>query len=112
MKLFRGETLLISDLEIANNLWTRGRGLLGRTGLKKDQALWIDPGNSIHTWFMKFSIDCVFVTKELQVVSVVEQISPWRWVGPQWGARSVIEMAAGTAAHWNLKKGDRLHVGT
>lgn len=103
---------LIKNLEIARTFAARGKGLLGRTQLPEGQALWIHHCNSIHTYFMKFSIDCVFVDKNLQVKAVYENVRPWRLVFPVWGASSVFELSAGAAEKLKIRKGDQLHVGT
>lgn len=105
------QSLLLSDLEIAEGFWSRGLGLLGRSGLRENQGLWLRPGNSIHTCFMRFSIDCVFVDREMRVKAVRENIVPWRFVLPVRGADSVIEMAAGSARRLGIEVGEELHVG-
>jgi len=102
---------LIPNLEVADSVWPRMKGLLGRKGLNEDQALWIHQCNSIHTFFMKFSIDCVFVDKNLCVKAIRADVKPGRMVMPVWGASSVIEMKSGTAAKFNIQVGDQLHVG-
>ncbi len=102
---------LIPDLRIAKDFLSRGKGLLGREELPEDQALWIHQCNSIHTFFMKFSIDCVFVDRNLRVKAVRQDVNPWRVVFPIWGASSVIEMASGNIEKLNIKVGDQLYVG-
>ena len=102
--------LLIENLEIAENLWQRGVGLLGRTKLNDDQALWIKATNNIHTCFMKFSIDCIFVDRKLEIKKIVKSVPGFRLVGPYWKANSVIEANAGFAESKNLKVGDQLYV--
>lgn len=101
---------LIEDLEVATSFWSRAKGLLGRRGLSSEQGLWIVQGNSIHTFFMKFSIDCVFLDKKMRVVSIVENCAPGRLVLPQWGAHSVIELPSGKVKQLQLMKGEVLHV--
>jgi uncharacterized membrane protein (UPF0127 family) len=103
---------LVSNLEVATTFWTRGKGLLGRSGLLDDQALWIHHCNSIHTCFMKFAIDCVFVDKKMKVQVLRSDVRPWRVIGPFWKASSVIEMPAGTIRRLNIQVGDELYVGT
>lgn len=103
---------LIEHLEVAESLMARGKGLLGRSSLDADHALWIHDCNSIHTFFMKFAIDCVFVDKSLKVKAIYENVQPWRLVLPIWGARSVVEMAAGSARRLNVNVGDQLNVVT
>lgn len=102
---------LIPNLEVAETMQTRGLGLLGRSSLAEDQALWILRCNSIHTFFMKFAIDCVFVDKNLKVKAIYKDVRPWRLVLPVWGARSVIEMASGVSSKLNISVGDQLNVG-
>ncbi len=115
MAILRSETrgkVLLSDLKIARKFFERGRGLLGRSGLSAEEALWILRCNSIHTFFMRFAIDCVFVTDELEVKAVCKEIRPWRLVWPVWGAESVIEMASGSIDRLGIQIGEKLHVGT
>jgi uncharacterized membrane protein (UPF0127 family) len=102
---------LIPRLEVADTFATRGKGLLGRSTLATEEALWIHHCNSIHTFFMKFAIDCVFVDRNLKVKKVYHGVRPWRLVLPVLGASSVIEMASGTAASLKINVGDQLHVG-
>ena len=103
---------LITDLEVATTFKTRGKGLLGRDFLAPEQALWIHHCNSIHTFFMKFPIDCVFVDKNLKVKAIYKDVKPWRLLLPVWGASSVFEMASGALNNMNVKIGDQLHVGS
>jgi len=102
--------LLIDHLDIADNLWSRGKGLLGRKALSENEALWIKPGNNIHTFFMKFAIDCLFVDKNLQIKNLSENVRPFRFVGPFWKSHSVIETQAGFIQSKKLKIGDHLYV--
>lgn len=102
--------LLVSDLDIAKSIWQRGRGLLGKNNLADHEALWISFGISIHTFFMRFSIDCVFMDKNKKVRALYKNIPPWRIVGPVWGAWSVIEMPAGKIDNLKIEIGDQLHV--
>jgi uncharacterized membrane protein (UPF0127 family) len=101
---------LFGDLEIATRFFARGKGLLGRSHLGEDQALWIHRCNSIHTMFMAFAIDCVFVDRQLRVKSIRENVVPWRLIPPVWGASSVFEMPAGAVKRLGLQVGEELHV--
>ncbi len=113
-KLYRtntaGADLIVSELEFAESFWQRGRGLLGRKSLKAGHALWIKPCNNIHTLFMKFTIDCIFVDKQMQIKQIVSNVRPFRFVGPYWKASSVIEAPAGFAEKNKLSIGDHLYV--
>jgi uncharacterized membrane protein (UPF0127 family) len=105
-----GAELLIENLEIADSIFKRGTGLLGRKSLEMNQGLWLKPGNNIHTFFMKFAIDCIFIDKNLEIKGIVKSVKPFRFVGPYWKASSVIEAKAGFAEKMNLKVGDQLYV--
>ncbi|HRO67160.1 MAG TPA: DUF192 domain-containing protein, partial [Pseudobdellovibrionaceae bacterium] len=78
--------------------------------LPADEALWILRCNSIHTFFMMFPIDCVFVNRDLEVKALRRNVVPWRMVFPVWGASSVIEMAAGNIDRLDIRTGEKLHV--
>lgn len=107
------EKIVIAEhIETADTAWKRLKGLLGRSTLADKHGLWITPCNSIHTCFMKFSIDVVFVDKNMKVKSIKKNLGPWKFVPPTWGANSVFEFAAGTLEKTKLKVGDQLHVGT
>ncbi len=105
-----GAELLIEQLELAETFWQRGRGLLGRKHLASDHALWIKPCNNIHTFFMKFNIDCIFVDRKMEIKKIVKDVSPFRFIGPYWKSFSVIEASAGFADQKQLKIGDHLYV--
>jgi uncharacterized protein len=92
---------------VADTPFSRLRGLLGRDGLAEDEGLLITPASGIHTWFMRFAIDLVFLESDLTVLGMRERLGPWRMTG--WRrARSVLELPAGTCARHGLRPGDRL----
>lgn len=102
---------LAQEVENAKTVFLRLKGLLGRHSLGQSQTLWIEPCNSIHTCFMKFNIDALFVDPELRVKKVVFNINPWRLVLPVFGANSVFEFAAGALTPDKVMEGDQLYVG-
>lgn len=102
--------LLIEQLEEAKSFWSRAKGLLGRAGLSQDEALWIEPCNNIHTHFMRFSIDCIFLDKQMRIVKIAKDVKPFRFVGPFWKSNSVIEANSGFADSKKLEVGDHLYV--
>ena len=88
----------------ARTAWERLRGLLGRTPLTDDEGLLIDPCASIHTLFMAYPIDIVYLRRDLSVVRVVPALPPWRCsLAP--GAALTLELRAGAAARANLVPG-------
>lgn len=88
---------------------TRRRGLLGRDRLEPQRALILEPCAAIHTAFMRFAIDVVFVDRQGRAVKIVRDVPPWRMAIAA-GAHSVVEMAAGSLAPDALRVGDRLVV--
>ena len=102
--------IVASELVEANSFWSRSKGLLGRTGLADHSSLWIRDCRSIHTCFMKFTIDAVFVDKNLVVRAAYPAIKPWRLTWPVFSARSVFEFSTGAIARGRIEKGDQLSV--
>lgn len=103
-------------LEVADSWLSRLRGLIGRPSLASAEGLFLPGTNSIHMLFMRFPIDCVFVSSpiangEREVVAVKQNLRPW--TGVVWfvrRARGAIELAAGSAARARIGVGDRLRV--
>ncbi|MBI4385802.1 MAG: DUF192 domain-containing protein [Elusimicrobia bacterium] len=93
----------------ADTALSRMRGLLGRDGMEPGEALWIVPCAMIHTLFMRFSIDAVFVDRELRVLRVMENLSPWRFSPWVFGAHGVLELAGG-ALRGAIASGDQLEI--
>jgi uncharacterized protein len=94
---------------VADSGLTRLRGLLGRQSLATGEGLLLRPAGSIHTAFMGFPIDAVFLDRDLRVVRVAPELPPWRMAGRR-GARSVLELPAGEAARRGIAAGARLVV--
>jgi uncharacterized protein len=88
---------------------SRNEGLLGRTSWEEGNALVIAPSNAIHTFFMKFSIDLVFVRRDGEVVKVQGPVPPWRLAGAL-RAYAVVELPAGTLARCETRSGDTLEL--
>jgi hypothetical protein len=83
------------------------RGLLGRRSLPADQGILLTPAGSVHTAFMRFPIDAVFLDRELVVVAIAADLRAWR-AATRRGAHAVLELAAGETQRRGLRVGDRL----
>lgn len=92
---------------LAETPLTRLKGLLGRKGLEQGDGLLLRPAASIHTFFMRFPIDAVWVDRDLNVLKVSPDLGPWRTAACK-GAKGVVEMAAGEAERVGLSAGDKL----
>ena len=92
-------------IEAALTRGARRRGLLGRDALEPSAALVLAPCFAIHTAFMRFKIDVVFVDYGGRVVRIVQALPPWRVaVSPR--AHAVVELAAGSLGSGDLVVGD------
>lgn len=101
--------ILARFLDCAFDSATRNKGLLGRVGMATDQAMVIAPCTAVHTFWMKFTIDLVYASRDGRVLKIRRRVRPWR-VSAAFGAFAVIELAAGRANLTGLRKGDRLVV--
>ncbi len=86
---------VVERVEIADSFSARLKGLLGRSGLAKGDALLLDPCNSIHTMFMRFTMDAVFINKEGLVVHIIRRMKPWRMSKIVFGAARTLELGEG-----------------
>jgi uncharacterized membrane protein (UPF0127 family) len=108
----RNNRVLVQTLEHAKSMGERLVGLIGRKNLDDGQGLWIlRSGNSIHTCFMKFPIDVVFVNKKGVVKYTASNIKPWRLIiAPLLLPTDVLEMPAGVVNKTETRVGDTLRV--
>src|SRR5436190_24073990 len=97
-------TVVCERCLLAETPLARLRGLLGRSGLSSGEGLLLRPAGSIHTAFMRFTIDAVFLDAADRVVKVASTIPPWRTAACR-GARSVLELPAGEADKRGLRPG-------
>ena len=93
---------------VANTLLSRMTGLLGRGALKKGEALILRPCSQIHTFFMRFPIDALFVNKKNEVIAAVCNLKPWRITRIYFTASFTVELPAGTIAATSTQIGDQL----
>jgi len=101
------QTLLASSLEVADTSATRRKGLLGRTGLGQGEGLWIRPCESVHTFFMKFPLDLVYLDRNLRVRKTRSNVGAWR-ISMCLFAHSVMELPVGAIRQSQTLKGDQL----
>jgi uncharacterized membrane protein (UPF0127 family) len=106
----RSRTVIARDVEVAVTRAARRKGLLKRTSLSPDTALVLAPCFAVHTAFMRFPIDVVFVDRAGYVRHIVRDLRPWR-IAASRGAYATIEFAAGVADSLDLQVGDRLCLG-
>lgn len=91
---------------LADTPLSRFKGLMGRAKLDDDEGVLLATW-SIHTSFMRFPIDAVFLDRHFNIVRVVQSLKPWR-VAIERSAQSVVELAAGSALNVGLEPGEQL----
>lgn len=96
-------------VEVAVTRRDRRKGLLGRSDLPSSTALILAPCGAIHTMFMRFAIDAVFVDEDGRVVKIVPELAPWR-IAAAALARAVVEMPARSLRACPVSVGDRLYL--
>jgi uncharacterized protein len=105
----RTDEALAQHVEVAVTRRARRKGLLGREGLGASCALVLAPCAAIHTMFMRFDIDAVFVDDDGRAVKVVRNLVPWR-IAANPSAHAVVEFPAGTLRDADVTVGDRLYL--
>ena len=101
--------VLADRADVADTSAKRRTGLLKHTGLEPGEGLWIVPCESVHTFFMKFQIDVLFLDKKRKVRKIRPSMKKWRIAGSMF-AHSVLELPAGTAERTGTQKGDQLQL--
>jgi uncharacterized protein len=100
-------TVLGEAVEVADTSDKRRAGLLKHARLEPGSGLWIVPCESVHTFFMKFPIDLVYLDKKRKVRKVRHAVPAWR-LSACLTAHSILELPAGTAAKTLTVAGDEL----
>lgn len=101
-------TDVAAHVRVADNFFTRFFGLMGKPSLDPGEGLWLKPCSQVHSCFMRFEFDALFLDKTGQVLHIEPAMKPWglsRWVR---GGHSVVELPAGAAAASQTQIGDRL----
>ena len=98
---------LVCRCRVANTFASRFLGLMGVAELPRGCGLLLPGTSSVHTHFMRFPIDVVFLDSGRRIVSVVHALRPWRLAAAK-GAQSVLELASGECERLGLAEGDVL----
>jgi uncharacterized membrane protein (UPF0127 family) len=98
------------NVRVANSFFQRLIGLVGRGQLHENEGLLIVPCNSVHTFFMRYRIDVVFLSRDFRVVKVIHNMKPWRISAVVWKSHSVLELQAGAARRLGIAFGVTLRL--
>lgn len=105
--LYVGGHCLVSQVSVADNFFARAQGLLLGSPLRVNQALLIPGCSSVHTFFMRYAIDLIFIDAQNSAIEVRKNVVPW-CCAINWKARAVLELPAGSEAARRLRLGDNL----
>jgi uncharacterized membrane protein (UPF0127 family) len=100
---------ICDDIKIADGFVDRLIGLMFKKEMNGFNGLWIKPCNSIHTCFMKYDIDVLFLDKNNKVVKVFRSLRPWRMTRIYFTVSSVLEFKGGSLSS-KIQEGDQLEV--
>jgi uncharacterized membrane protein (UPF0127 family) len=101
------DRVVAEHVEVATSMWARFWGLMFRRKLDEGHALLIDPCSSVHTFFMRFRMDAVFLDKDGVVTKVAACMKPYRAaLGPK--SKKVLEMPCGAAEAAGISAGSKL----
>lgn len=103
------EIEILNNIEIADTFESRLKGLLGRRSLDQGVGLIISPCNSVHCFFMKFSIDVAFIDKNNKVVKLIGNMKPGSVSPIISKAKFVIESNVGELTGF-LEQGDEIRI--
>jgi uncharacterized membrane protein (UPF0127 family) len=98
--------LLVSQVKHANNFFTRLIGLMGTKRLSSAHGLLITPCQQIHTHFMRYSVDVIFLDNDMMVLEKLTALKPWRFTRFIKKAKHVLELPAHEADRVNI--GDQI----
>ena len=102
-------TEVASKAAVAATGGKRTKGLLGRDGLERGEGLWIVPCEAVHTFFMRFSLDLVYLDRKHRVKKVRENVPPW-CVSACFSAHSVLELPSGAIRESQTRRGDLIEI--
>jgi uncharacterized membrane protein (UPF0127 family) len=102
------QVVVADSVEVAGRLWSRFVGLMGRKELVPGSVLVLEPSNGVHTFFMRFEMDALFVDKEWRVLHIADRMKPWRVSRIVRRSRRIVELPGGTCRALGVAKGDQL----
>ena len=108
LELLRADGRPVCRCRVASTFGSRFLGLMGRAQLLPGNGLLLPGTSSVHTHFMRFPLDVVFLDSERRIVSIVKALRPWRLSAAK-AADSVLELAAGECEHLGLTEGEILY---
>lgn len=110
MNIVKTQNTVVLNCLIAKTFWRRFCGLMGRKSIEPYEGMLFPHCRSIHTFFMRFSLDVVLLDRDAVVVDVIESFSPWRLLWPRSHVRHVLEMSAHCAKKHGIVQGTKMKI--
>ena len=101
---------LATRLSVADTHWSRFCGLMGKADFGQEQGLWIVPCHGVHTLWMRFPIDVLYLSRDNVVVHLESALRPWRFAPVRLAAASVLELPENTVRLTGTTIGDQLEI--
>ena len=109
VKVYVNETLLWDEVSVADTMRSRFIGLMGKKYIAANEGLLIMPCNQVHTFHMRFPIDIIYLSKDMEIVGL--QTLPPGKIGEKFkSAFYVLETTAGSAENFKLTPGNTLKI--
>ena len=109
MMIKKGETTIAHNVKRASGFFERSLGLMFSSGMHGLDGLLLEPCKSIHTFFMKYPIDVVFLDRQMNIVAIVRNMRPWRVSRIYFKAVYTLELGGGALPD-SINVGDSLEV--
>lgn len=100
--------VLVRRLFLADSFWRRLLGLIPHREICAGEGLLLTPCKGIHTFFMRYDIDVLYLDKDMCVVASFPEVKPWRVLPQLSAAVQVLEMATGTLSASRTRVGHKL----
>lgn len=101
-------TVVATRARLASSFVDRFLGLMMRSGVEDGGGILLTKSSSIHSFFMRFRFDALYLDNDGRVVKVVEAMAPWRISFGGKGAKNTLELAAGAASASGTQAGHLL----
>lgn len=102
--------ILVENLFLADSFWSRMKGLMGKKDLAENDGLLLVPCNSVHSMFMRFPIDLLFLDQNFTVIRIIERFKPWKATPIFRDCCQVVELKAGVALKKGVSIEDKLEI--
>jgi uncharacterized protein len=103
-------TVLADKAVLADSMMKRLVGLLDRDHLDEGEGLILSPSNSIHSFFMRFTFDAIFLDRNNLVIAVIPFFKPSHISPIFYNALNTLELPAGTVSKTDTRIGDKIKI--